>query len=77
MATRAPFRDAGMLRAYEACVAAYRAKGAAYLAEGNSAADMFRRGFTGTHTGVWDAASRKTLAYAHFRAGQDCARLTN
>jgi hypothetical protein len=71
---RAPFRDAGMLRAYAACVEAYRAKGAAYMAEGNSAAGMFRRGFTGEHVGTWDSASRKTVAYAYFRAGQDCAQ---
>lgn len=71
---RAPFRDLGMRRGYEACVEAYRAKGAAYMEEGNSAAGMFRRGFTGAHVGKWDAASRKTLAYAQFRAGQDCAQ---
>jgi hypothetical protein len=73
---RAAFRDAGMRSVYAGCVAAYRAKGAAYMAEGNSAAVMFRRGFTGTPVGsllAWDAASRKTFAYAQFRAGQDCA----
>lgn len=71
---RPTFRDAAMRRSYEACVAAYREKGSAYMVEGNSAAGMFRRGFTGQHAGTWDAASRKTVAYAAFRAGQDCAQ---
>lgn len=71
---RSPFRDDGMRRVYDGCVAAYRAKGAAYMAEGNSGAVMFRRGFDGSHVGKWDASSRKTFAYAQFRAGQDCAQ---
>jgi hypothetical protein len=68
------FRDPFLRRVYDTCVAAYRAKGALYLREGNSAAVMFRRGFTGSSTYRWDAASRNTLAYASFCAGRDCAK---
>lgn len=45
---------------------------------GNSVADMFWRGFDGVVLGgMWDAASKKTLAYAYWRAGQDARKIAN
>ncbi len=43
---------------------------------GNSMASFFWRGFDGTQfgAGFTDAASKKILAYAYYRAGQDCAK---
>lgn len=42
---------------------------------GNGVASSFWRGFDGVVMGYWDAASKKTLAYAHWRAGQDAAKI--
>lgn len=74
---RSPFRDTGMRRMYDTCVSAYKSGNAGMArGAGNSAATMFWRGFDGSHVGKWDAASRRSLAYAQFRAGQDCAEDT-
>jgi hypothetical protein len=75
---RAAFRDPLMRRAYDDCVASYASKSPLLFAAdgrraGNSASHMFWRGYDGKKVSVWDAASRRTFAYAQFRAGQDCA----
>lgn len=68
-----------MHREYEALVNAYEAGGRVLFypdgsrCRGNAWATNFWMGFDGQGGDKWDRASRATLAYAHWRAGQDCA----
>lgn len=74
------FRNPVMRREYDALVQAYR-EGAAILftkdgrrCRGNAWATNFWLGFDDHNRDQWDRLSRKTLAYAHWRAGQDCQK---
>lgn len=78
------FSDPTLHREYEAVMQMFatkhrnlfQANGARSM--GNSIAGMFWRGFDGIVLGgAWDAASKKTLGYAHWRAGQDARKLAN
>ena len=81
----ARFRSPDMLRTYASCVDAFNGKHGTLFTKGmtpnisNSLGAYFWQGFDGVATNRmslasrWDAASRKTLAYAAYRAGSDCA----
>ena len=62
-----------MIRAFDECVAAHRRNSPALQrTSGNAVATYFWRGFDNAPL-QWDAASRRLMAYAHFRAGRACA----
>lgn len=72
------FRDPTLRKEYDAVAQMYVTKHRNLFApngersNGNSVACFFWRGFDGTVMGSgWDAESKKTLAYAYWRAGQD------
>ena len=71
-----PFRDRTMAGTFNAVVRCYYAKHKDIWREpgqarpGNAWANNFWRGYDGVVMPVWDAASRRTPAYACFRAGQ-------
>lgn len=72
------FRDPTLRKEYAAAAEAYRSKHRnLFLPDGSRCygsgmASSFWRGFDGTVLGSgWDAASKKTLSYAYWRAGHD------
>ena len=74
------FRDPTMRQQYDAAVRAFGTKhrdlfdaNGVRRAPGSSFASFFWRGFDGTQLGAGfiDRASRSTLSYAYWRAGQD------
>lgn len=78
------FRDPTLRREYEAAMQMFVTKHRNLFqpngarSAGNSVAGMFWRGFDGIVLGgAWDAVSKKTLGYAHWRAGQDARKLEN
>lgn len=83
-ATPNPFRDPTLRANYEQALVAFLTKdrvlylpgGVRPQAAGNSFASFFWRGFDGTKIGAGftDRASKQTLGYAWYRAGQRCAR---
>lgn len=80
------FRDPTLRAEYDKAIAIFRAKGRTFfLADGtrpatpgNSFASYFWRGFDGTKIGAGftDRASRATIGYAYYRAGEDARKLT-
>lgn len=79
--TRAnPFRNSVMRRSHDEAAQAYANRSKVlFLADGarnrgNAIAGPFWNGFDGLQADKWDPASRKTLVYAYWRAGQDAAR---
>jgi hypothetical protein len=75
------FRDPAMRRQYDACVASFRIRHPDLIrtsgtrCRGNGFATYFWRGYDGLTRPVWDTNSRRTPAYACYRAGQDVRRL--
>jgi len=79
-----PFRDKTMRREYDSAVRAYRTRSSAVGAffdkegarrpPGSTFATFFWHGYDGVSPGRWDAASRKMVCYAYWRAGRDMAR---
>jgi hypothetical protein len=77
------FKDKTLRREYDAAVLAYRTSHPSLFHtggqenRGSSFATAFWNGFHGL-AGVahynFDRAGKRTLTYAHWRAGQDCAR---
>jgi hypothetical protein len=75
------FRDPTLRKEYDSAMAMFRAKhrnlfladGSRPATPGNSFAAFFWRGYDGTNfgAGFTDRASRQTLGYAYWRAGQD------
>lgn len=70
------FRDPVLRRAYDEAITAHAATSkvlfhAGQEHRGNGVAGPFWRGFHAEQSGHWDAASKQTLAYAYWRAGQD------
>jgi len=72
------FRNQIMRQHYDAIVGMYHTKHRTLFHEGertmgNGMASFFWRGFDGTQfgAGFTDRASKDTLAYAYYRAGQD------
>lgn len=76
LAVRNPFRNKNMRQAFDDAVRMFNLRHANLFDadgnphRGNSWAGMFWRSYDGTTIGVWDAASRRTLAYSTWRAGQ-------
>lgn len=78
-----PFRNVSMRINFDVLVETYKCGGRVLFAadgrenRGSSMADMFWRGFYGKTIGAGftDRASREMLAYAHWRAGQVCAKM--
>lgn len=76
------FKDPTLRKEYDSVMGMYKAKHRSlFYADGSrclgsSMASAFWRGFNGTTFGAGfiDSASRKTLAYACWRAGQDAKR---
>lgn len=77
------FRDQMMRQNYDAAVDGWRTKHRNFFRpdggqrRGSSMAENFWRGFDGQPgfgAGFIDRASRQTLAYAYWRAGQDCRK---
>jgi hypothetical protein len=72
-----PFKDAVMRRQFDACIHCYdtkhrdliRADGGRHT--GNAVANFFWQGFDGAGRDRWDAASRKMIAWACYRAGEE------
>jgi hypothetical protein len=77
------FRDPTLRKEYDAAMQSFRERSRNLFMPdgsrtmGNSFAGMFWRGFDGTKIGAGfiDRASRSTLAYAYYRAGQDARRI--
>lgn len=77
------FKDPTLRKEYDNATTCFKAKHRnLFCADGsrsmgNSMASFFWRGFDGTQfgAGFTDAASKKILAYAYYRAGQDCAKV--
>ncbi len=81
------FRDHTMRQQYDAAVRAFETKHRDLFVNGtrrtvggygSSFASAFWHGYDGDTKGVAcmsDKASRSTLAYAYYRAGQDCAAI--
>lgn len=77
MAITNPFRDPDRRDKFDSIVKAWQMQHAMLFGpgglplRGNSVAEMFWRGYYDQKTGhEWDAASKQTLAYIWFRAGQ-------
>lgn len=72
---RNPFRDPGMRTHYEGAIRAFEAGslGAAggVRQRGNGGASAFWQGYDGIGADQWDAASKKMIVYAYWRAGRD------
>ncbi len=74
-----PFRTKFMRANFDAVVAAYETKHKDLVRpdgtrhKGNSWATTFWRGYDNVLPGSWDAESRKTAAYAVWRAGRAIA----
>lgn len=77
-----PFREKMMRSQWEAAVLGYSTQHRNFFhasgarCQGNSFANAFWAGFDGMTTGRgnYDRASRRTIAYAYYRAGQDVRR---
>lgn len=76
-----PFRDKMMRAVFADDVAAFeRRSSALFMADGSrntnhSRGIEFWRGFDNVRPEAWDAASRRQLGYADYRAGRHCAGL--
>ena len=74
------FRDLTMRRQYDACLLSFRTRHPDLIrpsgvrCRGNATATHFWRGYEGRVRPTWDANSRRTPAYACYRAGQDVRR---
>jgi hypothetical protein len=83
------FKDPTMRANYEGAVKAYemqhrdlfwngQRRGKDGVTHGSSLSTFFWRGFDNVgaigNGGKWDAESKRTLVYAYYRAGQDCAK---
>lgn len=74
------FKDRTLRKEYDAAAFAFQTKHRNLFypdgsrCYGSSFASFFWRGFDGICMGKWDRASKKILAYAYWRAGQDAAR---
>jgi hypothetical protein len=79
------FKDPTMRAQYDGSVTAFRTKhrdlfdgSGVRRTPGSSFASAFWQGYDGKVMGNgWDAASKATLAYAYWRAGQDCGARHN
>lgn len=77
-----PFRDPMMRAVFAEDVAAFeRRSSALFMANGrpktsHSRGIYFWQGFENVRPEAWDAASRRQLGYADYRAGRHCATLT-
>lgn len=75
LAVRNPFRNTSMRAAFDDAVRMYNLRHKNFFLpdgkphRGNSWAGMFWRGYEGGAIGVWDSASRRTLAYPTWKAG--------
>lgn len=77
-----PFKNKTMRLAYDNCIKMYELKHPTLFyrdgsrCTGNGIASMFWRGYDGTKLGAGftDRASKETLAYAYYCAGQDIKR---
>lgn len=73
-----PFRDPVMRRAYASALAHHTIQHRTLFYEGqphrlNGIAGPFWRGYHGEQAEQWDAAFRRTIAYAYWSAGRDAA----
>ena len=79
------FKDKTLRNEYDALTLMYKTKHRNLFLEsgdrrrspnlGSTVATMFWQGFDGVVMGTgWDTESKKTLAYAYWRAGQDAAK---
>jgi hypothetical protein len=76
------FKDPTMRREYDAAVHQFRIKHRNFFRQdgtpsnGNSWAEVFWKGYNGIKLGggFTDRASRQTVMYAYYRAGQDMKR---
>lgn len=79
---RNPFRERSMKHHFDAAISQWESRHANLFHKdgtrnmGNSMAGMFWRGFDGVQVGAGftDRASKETLAYAFWRAGQEAAK---
>lgn len=82
------FKDPTLRREYDAVTEMWRTKHRNLFTQqgerrrspdlGSSLATMFWLGFDGRVMGAgWDAESKRTIGYAHWRAGQDAAKSPN
>lgn len=69
-----PFKDKMMRKAFDECVAAFgRNSSALQHHSGNSIAQNFYRGYDNIPMN-WDSSSKKSMAYAQYRAGVFCKK---